>query len=360
MRLVVTVLAMLSCEGCTATRTMDESSTTSASVPAAAPKDIKAGNIFASRARLEVVFDNGFFLEGPAQGPDGKIYFSDITQSYKTKMQAGYIWQHDPKTRQTRIFRSPSGMSNGLAFDRDGRMIAAHGADFGARMVTRTDMSTGRATIVAGLYNGRAFNAPNDVDLDEKGRIYFTDPRYFGWEPLEQPVQGVYRIDNDGKVALILADVSRPNGIAVSPDQKSLYVSESNFLVTDMRIDRSIPRRFVDMTIREYDLSPDGLPSNPRVFIDYGAEGGGSADGIEVDSAGNLYAAIQTSNHGVRVYDPQGREIASVKTPEMPSNLTIAQIDGKNWLYITGSTTLYRIETLIPARKYTNGQATRP
>lgn len=149
-------------------------------------------------SRVELIFDGAYFTEGPAVGPDGSVYFSDITVTDETDMEAGHIWRFDPATGQTSIFRSPSGMANGIIFDLGDRMIVAEGADFGGRRVTRTDMKTGRSEILAGLFNGRHFNAPNDLAIDEKGRIYFTDPRYLGHEPIEQPVQGVYRIDPDG------------------------------------------------------------------------------------------------------------------------------------------------------------------
>src|SRR2546427_4239784 len=116
-------------------------------------------------------------------------------------------------------------MSNGIEFDEQGRMVVAEGAGFGGRRITRTDMKTGKAVILAGLYNGRPFNSPNDLVLDARGRIYFTDPRYSGYEPVEQPVQGVYRIDPDGRVSLVAANAGKPNGIAVSPDQATLYVA---------------------------------------------------------------------------------------------------------------------------------------
>src|SRR5437764_6518062 len=181
-------------------------------------------------AKLETLFDGGLVLtEGVAVAPDGMVYFSDITFSHVSqkelgKIEAGHIWKFDPKTKKATIFRSPSGMSNGLKFDAEGNLLAAEGADFGGRRVTRTDMKTGKATIIAGLFEGKPFNSPNDMTIDEKGRIYFSDPRYLGHEPIEQPVQAVYRIDPDGSVHRIITDAAKPNGVCVSPDQKSLYV----------------------------------------------------------------------------------------------------------------------------------------
>jgi gluconolactonase len=116
-------------------------------------------------------------------------------------------------------------MSNGLIFDSEGILIVCEGADFGGRRVTKTDMKTGKSIIIAGLYHGKPFNAPNDLTIDEQGRIYFTHPRYLGMELLDQHVMGVYRIDKDSSIHLVAANVSKPNGIAISPDQKTLYVA---------------------------------------------------------------------------------------------------------------------------------------
>ncbi len=131
-------------------------------------------------AKVEKVFDGGAFLEGPAAAPDGSIYFSDITNPATTGMQLGHIWRYDPKSGKSTIFRSPSGQSNGLEFDAAGRLVAAEGANGGGRRITRTDMTSGRATALALNFNGRPFNSPNDLTIDESGRIWFTDPRYSG------------------------------------------------------------------------------------------------------------------------------------------------------------------------------------
>src|SRR5258706_672828 len=120
------------------------------------------------------------------------IYFSDITFTKFCKdpsgkyLQAGNIWKYNPKNSETSIFRSPSGMSNGIKFDRDGNMIAALGADYGGRMLVKTDMKTGKTYILSGLYNGRPYNALNDVTIPEKGGINVTDPRKPGPESAVQ------------------------------------------------------------------------------------------------------------------------------------------------------------------------------
>ena len=140
------------------------------------------------------MYEGGHLTEGVAAAPDGTIYFSDITFTRETAMQAGHILRFDPATKKTTVYRSPSGMSNGIKFDAQGRMVVAEGADFGGRRITRTDLSTGKSVILAGLYEGRPFNSPNDITIDRQGRIYFSDPRYLGYEPIEQPVMAVYRM----------------------------------------------------------------------------------------------------------------------------------------------------------------------
>src|SRR5947207_3392939 len=136
-----------------------------------------AESIVPADAKLELVFDAGLVLtEGVAVAPDGMVYFSDITFSHvstdkKGVIEAGHIWKFDPKTKKASIFRSPSGMSNGIKFDAEGNMIVAEGADYGGRRVTRTDMKTGKSYIIAGLFEGRPFNAPNHLAIAEKGHL---------------------------------------------------------------------------------------------------------------------------------------------------------------------------------------------
>ena len=198
-------------------------------------------DIISPDARIEVVFDEAFFTEGPAVALDGSVYFSDITFTGVSGMQAGHIWRYDPGTGTTAVYRSPSGMSNGLKFDAMGRLIACEGADFGGRRVTRTDLTTGKAEIIAGTYKGKKFNAPNDVSLDEMGRIYFSDPRYLGHESMEMGVFAVYRIDTDGSIHRIITDAGKPNGVAVSPDQKSLYVVSNDNGATGLPLAAAAP-----------------------------------------------------------------------------------------------------------------------
>jgi gluconolactonase len=315
-------------------------------------------------AKLEKLFDAGLVLtEGVAVAPDGMVYFSDITFTHvsrelKAPVEAGHIWKFDPKTGKTTIFRSPSGMSNGLKFDADGNLLAAEGADHGGRRLTRTDMKTGKSYIVAGLFDGRPFNAPNDITLDEKGRIYFSDPRYLGHEPIDQPVQAVYRVDPDGTVTRIITDAGKPNGVAVSPDQKTLYVvSNDNGSTGIGRLrtkDDPEPTRKGLMALLAYDLSPEGTAKLRKVLVDYAPEDG--PDGLVCDKDGNLWVAVRAETRpGIYCYSPDGKELGYIKT-ELPTNVGFGRGEDAKLLYITAGKSLYRIRTnregyQLPAKK---------
>lgn len=308
-------------------------------------------------AKLEKLFEGTTLSEGVSVAPDGMVYFSDITFSHASKIEngafhAGHIWKYDPNSGKTTIFRSPSGMSNGIKFDARGDMIAALGADYGGRVVIRTDMKTGMSYIIAGLFEGRKFNSPNDITIDEKGRIYFSDPRYLGHETIDQPVVGVYRIDPDGSIHRIITDAGKANGVCVSPDQKTLYVVSNDNGGT--AIDRlvatesssqpdkgTIPLRKGLMALQAYDLHADGSATFRKVLVDYSPFDG--PDGLVCDEEGNLYVAVRAENrHGIVVYSPEGKELAYIKTP-VPTNVGFARGKDANLLYITAGNSLYRI-----------------
>ena len=219
--------------------------------------------------KLEKLWDGGCFLtEGVAVGFDGMVYFSDITLTKFCKdpsglyPQAGNIWKYNPNTGECTIFRSPSGMSNGIKFDAEGNMITALGADYGGRMLIKTDMKTGKSYILSGLFRGKPYNSLNDISIDEKGRIYFSDPRFLGQEPIFQPGCAVYRLDPDGKVTRIITDADKPNGVCVSPDQKTLYVAtDANGWFDVMQLDKGEKNYEIAHIIWAYDLAPDGSVS---------------------------------------------------------------------------------------------------
>jgi gluconolactonase len=314
--------------------------------------------VFPPGVQPEKLFEGNVLTEGVAVAPDGKVYFSDITFSHVSRnergeLQAGHIWCFDPKTSKTTIFRSPSGMSNGIKFDAAGNMLVCEGADYGGRRVTRTDMKTGMTYIIAGMYAGRPFNSPNDVTIDERGRIYFSDPRYLGHEPIEQPVVGVYRINRDGSIVRIISDAGKANGVCVSPDQKSLYVvSNDNGATALERLSRgdakqsdkvSTPLRKGFMALMAYDLDADGNATYRKTLVDYGKFDG--PDGLVCDAASDLFVAVRAENRpGICVYSPDGKELDYLKT-EVPTNVGFARGEDANLLYITAGKSLYRIRT---------------
>ncbi len=263
--------------------------------------------------------ETGFqFLEGPVWHPDGYLLFSDIP--------AGRIYRWTSSGSE--IWREPSGNSNGLALDSQGRLIAC---EHGNRRVSRTEPD-GSVVAVAESYEGRRLNSPNDVVVGPNGDIYFTDPPYGiddHPELREQPCNGVYRVFSDGHIERLLDDFDRPNGLAFSPDGSMLYVGDAR-------------RRH----IRAFDIDPDGLPRNSRVVADMDHPQPGSPDGMKVDSEGHLYVAGAT---GVWVFDADGTHLGVIVTPERPANLAWGDADLRS-LYITAQTSLYRVRTTIPGR----------
>lgn len=320
-----------------------------------APRAAAVDPIVAPDAKVEKLFEATVLSEGVAVAPDGMVYFSDITFSHVARdatgaIDAGHIWRFDPATSKTTIFRSPSGMSNGIKFDAAGNMLVAEGADFGGRRVVRTDMKTGKSHILAAMFEGRPLNSPNDISIDAKGRIYFSDPRYLGHEPLDQPVMAVYRIDPDGSIHRIITDAGKPNGVCVSPDQKTLYVVSNDNGATgferlgkggDQPVGVAVPLRKGLMALLAYDLAADGAAKFRRVLVDYVPFDG--PDGLVCDEEGNLYVAVRAENRpGIYVYSPEGVELAYIKT-EVPTNVGFGRGKDRTMLYITAGKSLYRV-----------------
>lgn len=299
--------------------------------------------ILPAGARLEQIFSGGVLTEGVTSAPDGTIYFSDITFTGKSAMQAGHIMKFDPRTKAISTFRSPSGMSNGLKFDAQGRLLAAEGADYGGRRITRTDMATGKAEILAGMFEGRPLNSPNDITVDERGRVYFSDPRYLGWETIDQPVMAVYRIDPDRTVHRIITDAGKPNGVCLSPDQRTLYVVSNDNGSTGLdRIPETEPMHRGRMALLAYDLAPDGSAKFRRQLVNYAPEDG--PDGLTVDVEGNIYAAVRAASRpGIVVYSPEGKERAYIPTANLPTNVGWGRGADSNLLYITEGGNVHRI-----------------
>ena len=281
----------------------------------------QAGDEFVPKdAKLEKLWSEGEFTEGPAYGPDGCVYFSDI---------GNRIMKFDPRTGKTTEFRNPSGRANGLEFDAQGRLVACEGANSGgARRVSRTEKD-GTIHVLADKWMGKRFNSPNDLTIDRKGRVYFTDPRYVGDEPREIDTESVYRIDPDSTVTRIITDVTKPNGIVLSPDMKTLYLAESN------------PKGA--RLLLAYPLNEDGSVGARKVLYDFKDDRG--IDGMCIDVKGNLFAtAGQGKTAGVSIFTPEGKKVSFIPTPETPSNCTFGDPDLKI-LYITAGRSLYRIRT---------------
>lgn len=318
--------------------------------PAGDPNTIPAG------AKLDRVFEGGCMLtEGVAVGHDGMVYFSDITFTKFCKdpsgkfAQAGNIWVLDPKTNEAKVWRSPSGMSNGLKFDREGNMIAALGADYGGRALIKTDMKTGKSYVLAGMFEGREFNALNDVSIDEKGRIYFTDPRYLGHEPIRADGFAAYRLDPDGTLARVATDCGKCNGILVSPDQKRVYiVSNDNGFFEFQNLKEGEKTLQGHHELAVYDLSADGKLSNRKVLIDYQKQNPpcSGPDGMVADTEGNIWMASRCENRpGIVVLSPEGKELAYISTgKEMPTNVGFGRGADANTLWVTSGKSVYKIK----------------
>lgn len=317
------------------------------------PDGAKPELLFTRTAKIE-----GGLTEGPAVAPDGSIYFTDIPFG----KDAGMILRFDPKTKKTSVFTADSGKANGLVFNAQGRLLACEGANFGGRRVSRWNVETKERETLADHYQGKKFNAPNDLCIDLKGRIYFTDPRYVGDEPRELKHRSVYRIDTDGTLVEVTHDCSKPNGIAVSPDQKTLYVADHDNGTDNIDPAAPPPKQGV-MKIYAFPLGSDGLVNGARkTILDFGDEKG--CDGMTVDIRGNIYLTVRsTKRPGVLVIDPSGKEIAHIPTgpanqetanqetanqetkePKgLPSNVEFGIGDESNMLYVTVDKSLYRI-----------------
>lgn len=256
------------------------------------------------------------FTEGPAVDADGNVYFTDL---YSDR-----ILKYTPENG-LEVFRKDSNRANGMVFDSQWRLIACE-----TGRVTRTDMKTGDIEVLA---EGEPLKQPNDVTFDSKGRIYFTDPEG----------KAVYRIDPDGSMTKILSapDVQLPNGIVISPDDKTLYLVESNMLEENGA-----------RMIRAYDLLENGTVDSMRVFHNFFP--GRSADGIAVDSKGNVYAAAGLNRTrgtgetldtkpGIHVFSPDGEFLKYYYIYEdTVTNCTFGGSDMKT-LYVTAGKTLFSI-----------------
>jgi gluconolactonase len=267
-------------------------------------------------AKLEMLWGEGEFTEGPALAPDGSIFFSDIGET---------IYRFDPETRQTAVFRRPSGRTNGLMFNQQGDLIACEGANTGGnRRISITSgiegAKDGTVKALVDRFEDKRFNSPNDLAIDRRGRVYFSDPRYVGSEPRELDFEAVYFVAPDGAVTIATREISKPNGIELSPDGTTAYVSDNNPMGN---------RHLV-----AFDVKPDGLLANKRVLHDFGT--GRGVDGMTIDTHGNIYATAGTRDKaGVYVFDPDGKQLAVIPTPGDPTNCVFGGGDQRSTLYVT-------------------------
>jgi gluconolactonase len=275
------------------------------------------------------------FTEGPVADHDGNVYFTELVFQRIMKLTPQGVLS---------VFREASNNANGMLIDPEGRLIACEGAS-SQRMgvaqtfkpqITRTDLRTGKIEVLADSYQGKPFDGPNDVTIDSKGRLYFTD----------LTGGAVYRLDGPKQLTRILStpEIQRPNGIQISPDDSTLYLIEANGAQGGARM------------IRAYDLRPDGTVANMRVHYNFSP--GRSADGMSIDSQGNLYASAGMgqlrgtsetldTKTGIYIISPRGALLKFIPIPEdYITNNAFGGPDMKT-LYVTAGKTLYKVRTDI-------------
>ena len=283
-------------------------------------------------AKIEKLAGGFAFTEGPIWFDAGYLLFSDIPRNEMHK------WTPDGKVT---LFRKPSGYdlndapagafigSNGMTRDQQGRLIVC---EHGNARVTRTELD-GSITVLAARYDGKRLNSPNDIVQKSNGDFYFTDPPYGLVKQDEDPKKelnfnGVFRLSN-GKLTLLYKEIARPNGLAFSPDEKYMYLNNSE------------PHRKICL---RFEVRDNGSLANEKVFFDVTKDSSdGVPDGMKVDQKGNVYS---TGPSGVWIFTPEGNHLGTIKQPEVPANLHWGETDAKT-LYITARTGLYRIKLNI-------------
>ena len=273
-------------------------------------------------AAVEKLYDGCRWAEGP-------VWFAD----------GGYlVWSDIPNNRLLRwtpekgvdVFNADSNYTNGNTRDRQGRLVSCQ---HGGRRVIRTEPD-GSTTIIADKFNGKPLNSPNDVVVKSDGSIWFTDPNYGimsnyeGYKAdMEQDGCFVYRVSADlSEITVVANDFVKPNGLAFSPDEKTLYIADSGF-----SHDPQAPHH-----IRALDVSDDGQLSNSLVFAEVSP---GLPDGFRLDTDGNIWTSAAD---GIHCYAPDGTLLGKIKVPEVVANLTFGG-PRRNRLFITGTTSLYSV-----------------
>ena len=266
---------------------------------------------------------SGFlFTEGPVWHPHGKfLLFSDMPGDHMRRWSA-----RDGIT----TFRKPCNKSNGLTYDREGRLLVCEHA---TSQVTRTE-GDNRSVPLATHFQGKQLNSPNDIVCGSDGAIYFSDPPYgrakfYGVErPQELPFQGVYRVGSDPKSPeLLVDDFDRPNGLCFSLDERRLFINDT-----------------ARKHIRVFEVTRSGGLANGRVWAETKGDKPGAPDGMKIDSAGNVYCC---GPGGIHVFDPDANLREVLEVPEYTANFAWGDDDYRS-LFVTASTSLYRVRMEIP------------
>ncbi len=288
---------------------------------------------------LEKIADGFTWVEGPVWDKSGGyLLFSDIPANsvYKWKPGEGVtVFLKNSGYSGSTPFAGKEPGSNGLAFDTNGRLVLCRHGD---RQIGRLE-SNGTITPLAQRYDGHRINSPNDLVFKSNGDLYFTDPP-FGLpkafdDPDKAPVQGVYRVAKNGTVTRLITDIKAPNGIAFSPDEKTLYVSDVD------------PKRVAWLA---YDVKPDGTVTNGRVFFDatrWRKDPFFGPDGFKVDRHGNLFGARPG---GLSVIAPDGTLLGTIDSGQPTSNVAWGE-DGRT-LFITGGSSVYRLRLTTAGARY--------
>lgn len=266
---------------------------------------------------VKKIADGFAFLEGPAKASDGFVYFTDIPNESIHRWKTG---------SEVELFFKPSLHANGLMYGGDGQLLACQMDG----QLASIDLETKAVKVLASRYRDVRFNACNDLVIDKSGGIYFTDPRYRAPDPWPQEIEAVYYRSTGGKVTRVAEGIVAPNGIGLSPDEKTLYVVPS-----------------MQETVMAYDVANSGELKNERVLCKMKQPEGETnkgGDGMALDVKGNLYI---TTGTGVQVFSPTGKMLGTIEVPEHPANCAFAGRENKT-LIITARTGLYRCETPVP------------
>ncbi len=333
--LTFNVLILLGMTGCTPSE-----ETTPVTSPAPEPEavqpvgtvqrlDPRLNQLLAADATIERVGDGFQFIEGPVwvgAADTGYLLFSDIPADkvYRWAEKEGISVFLDA-VFLPELETNGQGGSNGLTLDLDGRLILC---EHGNRRIARIEEDGSRVTL-AERFEGKRLNSPNDIVYHSSGSAFFTDPPYGLASPQAQELdwQGIYRLQPDGSLHLVADGQSRPNGIGLSPDEKTLYVANSDAEAA---------------LWMAYPIADDLSLGEGRVLLDLTGSEAGVPDGLAVDSAGNIWGS---GPGGIVVISPDGDHLGTIRTPELPANAAFGN-DGRT-LYITARTSLYRIPTLV-------------